>query len=216
MFWSLSQRVRRIIGKRQSILAAITYAASLAHHGLLGSVENLSLNNVDLTSVPAEYLTSLASSVTESVGIKNVSGCDLVTILDSVKCIGLEYWLGIGSQCLSSEETRALVQAMESHVEWLVLSEEVTLDIRALMEYSGQGKCRGVWCNDDTAPRYRDKLRTWATSKNWIVRCDNSQFIIMINYYDTRYLFMGSWFKGSWVWDGLKWTLNTTSTNVTF
>ena len=43
------------------------------------------LGDVDLTSVPAEHLVSLASSAKGGVVIKNVSGCDLVTILDNVK-----------------------------------------------------------------------------------------------------------------------------------
>ena len=43
----------------------IRAAASLAHHGLLGSVFEMWLRDVDLTSVPAEHLASLASCVTQ-------------------------------------------------------------------------------------------------------------------------------------------------------
>ena len=89
----------------------IICAASLTHHGLLGSVKGLVLRD-DLTSVPAEYLASLAPCVTGSAYISDVSGCDLVTILDSVKSAGL--W--ITSQSLDREETLALVRAMESRV----------------------------------------------------------------------------------------------------
>ena len=39
-----------------------------------------------LSQVPPEHLATLASCVMGSVGIMNVSGCDLVTILDSLKC----------------------------------------------------------------------------------------------------------------------------------
>ena len=49
----------------------------------------------------------------------------------------------------------------------------MTLDIRILMEYSGQGKCRVVECYTHTADRYREQLRTWATSKNWEVISDD-------------------------------------------
>ena len=49
------------------------------------------LGDVDLTSVPAEHLVG-------GVVIKNVSGCDLVTILDNVKGM----WVKIISQSLGS------------------------------------------------------------------------------------------------------------------
>ena len=164
---TLNEQVRRALGK--SFLPAISCAASLAHHGLLGSMQRMVLRDVDLTSVPAEHLASLASSVTFSVCIQNVSGCDLITILDSVK----SRLLSIRSQSLDSEETQALVRAMDSRVEEVWLYEEVTLDIRELMEYNGQGKCRRVDCYCDTRDRYREQLRTWATSRNWEVTCDN-------------------------------------------
>ena len=99
-----------------SSLPWMTCAASLAHHRLLGSVQEMRLWNVDLTSVPAEHLASLASCVNEMTGgviIENVSGCDLVNILDSVNCRRLS----ISSQSLGSEETQALVRAMKSGVE---------------------------------------------------------------------------------------------------
>ena len=153
----------------------ITYAASLAHNGLLGSMRDMLLLDVDLTSVPADHLASLVSSMTMKVVIINVSGCDLVTVLESVKSRVLE----IREQGLGSEETQALVQAMESHVEGVELSTGVTLDIRDLMKYSGQGKCWVVRCLSDTADRYREQLRTWATNKNWEVTENVLDFIII-------------------------------------
>ena len=120
VFESLAERFKYMLGRYPSILPAITCAASLAHHGLLGSVWGMRLFDVDLTSVPAEHLASLVSSVTERVYIHNVCGCDLVTILDSVK----SKWLNIRYQSLSSEETQALVRVMESHVELVKLYRE--------------------------------------------------------------------------------------------
>jgi len=161
-----------------SLPSIITRAASLAHHGLLGSVWSISLCDDYPTSLPAEHLASLVSSATEWVSIENVSGCDLVNILDSVKSKDLS----ISRQSLSSEETKALVRAMESWVEEVELDEDVTLDIWDLMEYSGQGKCRKVWCDSDTADRYKEQLRTWATSRNWEVTRDvYGHFIIEKN-----------------------------------
>ena len=156
----------------------ITCAASLVHHGVLRSVRRIGLVRVDLTSVPTEHLASLVSSavslqaqtfprcsVRGSVTIKNVSGCDLVTILDSVKSKALS----MGHQSLGSEETRALVRAMESRVEEVHLCSELTLDMRVLMEYNGQGKCTVVHFRKDFKDRYREQLKTWDTDldRNW-------------------------------------------------
>ena len=165
---SLAERVKEELEYHASSLPLIICAASLAQHGLLGSMSGMDLRDVDLTSAPAEHLASLAYSVTGYVYIDNVSGCGLVTILDSVNSKELE----ISNQSLGSEETQALVQAMESRVEQVVLDYKVTLEIRVLMEYSGQGKCMKVWCDSDTADRYREQLRAWAKSRNWKVTGD--------------------------------------------
>ena len=63
---SLTKRVREKISysRYSSDLPVITCAASLAHHGFLGSVDEMRLWDVDLTTVPAEHLASLVSSVT--------------------------------------------------------------------------------------------------------------------------------------------------------
>ena len=149
---------------------AVMCASSLAYHGLLVSVDRLWLCNVDLSPVPAQHLSSLVSCVSRRLHIQNVSGCDLVSILDSgsVKCDDLT----IRRQSLGREETQALVQAMESGVEVMVLWSEVTLDIEALAEYSGQGECKEVVLIWDTRDRYRREMKTWARSKNWIVSRD--------------------------------------------
>ena len=138
-------------------LPEITTAASLAYHGLL-SKGNMNLHNVNLTSVPAEHLASLASSVKKRV--VDISKCDLIPILlVKLKC----ELLIISKQSLSTEETRALVLAMESGVEevWLGVEGEVSLDIMALTQYSGQGDCRKVLFCNTTADSYMEKLRSW-------------------------------------------------------
>ena len=165
MFETLADGIKGIIGCYCDHLPAITCAASLSHHGFLGSVEQLFLCDVDLTSVQADHLASLVSSVTWKIVISNVRGCDLVNILDSVK--SLPWGLVIANQSLGSEETQALVRVMESGVTGVELSDKMTLDIRDLLEYSGQGKCIWLECKGDTEDRYREQLRTWATRRNW-------------------------------------------------
>ena len=147
----------------------ISCVASPAHHGLLGSVEGMDLIDVDLSSVPAEQLASLTSCVTGVASICNVSGCDLVNILDGVKM----RWLSI-RQSLGNEETQALVRAMESGVERVDLGGELAKNMKVLIEYSGEGKCRmvgfnidGPQCVWDGHCRNLKELNNWAMSKNW-------------------------------------------------
>ena len=129
--------------------------ASLAHHGLLGSVDQIGLYNIDLSPVPAQHLASLVSCVTKELSIMNVTGSDLVSILSSVKSQRLYIFSNLSERyqryslgSLGREETRALVQAMESRVESVGLAGEMTLDIKILMEYSGQGEMHaGVVCH---------------------------------------------------------------------
>ena len=143
----------------------IVTAASLAHHGIPCPVRGMCLKNVDLASVPSEHLASLISGMTGFLFINNVSNFDLISILDNLKC----EWLFINSQTLSSEETQALVRAMESGVEFVELGKdgEVNLDITALTQYSGQGNCLRVSCWGDTAERYREEMSNLAQRINW-------------------------------------------------
>ena len=173
---SLAARMKEFIQISQR-LPDIRIAASLAHHELLGSVnvKILSCHVMDLASVPAEHLTSLASCVTWAVDINNVSNCDIISLLNSVKCERLY----ISNHSLSSEETMALVRAMESRVETVMLGlimGDLSLDIRALTQYSGQGKCQWVSCHYETANKYREEVRAWA---NWTVLVDMDDEIII-------------------------------------
>ena len=140
--------------------------ASLAYHCMLGTVESMELDDVDLGSVPVEHLASLVSCVTRFFNIRSVSNCDLVSTLDSVKT----EQLSINNQRLSSEETRALVRAMETRVERVLLGGEESLDITALTQYSGQGKCGQVEWYGDAADRYREEVTSWAQKINWDVK----------------------------------------------
>ena len=91
----------------------------------------------------------------------------------------------ISGQSLDIEETQALVQALESAVEsdglggWEEDGEQWTLDIAALTQYSGQGKCRVVRCG----VKFREQFRTWAEGKDWrmFVISDLNDFVMMKN-----------------------------------
>ena len=127
----------------------------------------LRLQNIDLSPVPIEHLESLAYCVTGDVLIKNVSGCQqIVSILKHIDCVS---HLRFSNQSLGREETQALVQAMESGVGDVALLRDVTLDIKAFTEYSGQGFWREVTLRNNTVAKYREELRTWARTRNWRV-----------------------------------------------
>ena len=92
MIDSLAARIRAKWGPSYSPrVQEITTAASMAHHGLLLSVVWMLLEDVDLASVPAEHLASLANCVTDCVMIKNVSNTDLISFLDR----SMSVWLDI-------------------------------------------------------------------------------------------------------------------------
>ena len=172
------KRLRKKMNKQRRLVPAeITNAARLAHHGLLGSVGHLPLRsetwpweNLDLASIPTEQLASLVSCVTERIDIQSVIiNCDIISILDNVK----SNYLNINRQSLSSEETQALVRAMESGVKCVALSREARLDISALTQYSGQGKCKRVYCFNITTDGHREEVKNWALRINWGEHEDN-------------------------------------------
>ena len=112
-------------------LKDITRAASLAHLGLLGSPESLEidcdLQGRDaaqvLSIIPSEKLASLVSSVTWCVYIRNASAGLSCLVLQSLKCDEVF----IDDQSLGTEETQALVRAMETCVKEVILRGRVTL-----------------------------------------------------------------------------------------
>ena len=148
-------------------LDMVICAGNMAKHGYLNDVKGMWLGDHDEGMwLEGVDIASLASNLERYIGIENVSGCSLVKILDSVKCPLVVMF----HQSLDSEETRALVRAMESRVEKVRLGCNVQLDIAALKKYSGEGKCKKLKCYDDTAARFKDQLGTWAartTSRNW-------------------------------------------------
>jgi len=165
---TIRKKLETQVNQLKQIPNCATHSVSLKHHGLLDSVEELWLWNVDLTPIPAEHLVSLISCVTKCVKIVDVRTFDIVTLLDSVQCVTLS----ISSQNLSTEETWALVRAMDSNVEVLELSGEegdVTLDFTVMSQYSGQGKCNRVMCYKLFKAMYEKQVKSWAQRIKWVV-----------------------------------------------
>ena len=84
--WQIREKYQAPAPKTEQLLPEITTAASLAYQRMMCSLGRMVLQDVDLASIPAENLSSLASCVTKHVSIINVSNCDIIRILDSVKC----------------------------------------------------------------------------------------------------------------------------------
>ena len=163
------------------LLPEITTAAYLAHHGLLRSVEDMWLEDVDLASVPAEHLASLASIVTGSIDIDNVRNCDLIHLLEPARCDGLGIW-----QSLSSEQTNVLERAMEHGVETVEIWGDVRMDIEALSRYNGLGKCWSVLCDGGTTfipDIYTNDLKAWAQKIKWKVETNENEVRFTRNNY---------------------------------
>jgi len=95
-------------------LTEILTAASLAHQGLLGSVEGLVLEDVDLASVPTELLASLVSCATRSVDILNVRNCDIINILDTLQTLKT---LSMGN---TAEKYREQMRSWAERIHWEV------------------------------------------------------------------------------------------------
>ena len=72
---------------------------------------------------------------------------------------------------------------MESGVEEVCLGcrGDLSLDIRTLTQYSGQGKCGKVLCNNETAEKYWDELRSWVMRINWKVYLVLSNNFVLIS-----------------------------------
>ena len=146
------------------LLPEILTAASLAHSELLVSIEAMTLNKVDLGPVPTKHLAALASCVTTEVTVWGAKNFNIISILDNIEC----EIFGIWCQTLSSEETRALVRAMETRVERVVLWNSIFLDITELTQYSGQGKCRELENIDPNfGMRNERELKSWVKRMNW-------------------------------------------------
>ena len=159
-------------------LSEITNGASLAHHGLLGSISYLKLHDVDLSSIPAEHLASLASCVYQYISLENING-QMVSFLDGIKKCEL-----LGISTLRREETQALVRAMETSVYKVCLGGEngfVSVDIEALILYSGTGYCQEISCYDKGPSKFKDALRAWAKTKNWKVYTDEDHIYLNDN-----------------------------------
>ena len=160
-------------------LESIKCAANLAHRGLITVLNSLCLGRfgvTDLSTIPTHHLASLVSTVRYSVDIVNVTGCDLVTIFDSLQCEELTYQNEPNPR-LGREESKALGRAMNSrvsHVVWLFV---VELDVEALTENIKWSRDLEFKCEKGKGlgNSYARELRRWAHGEGLSYEIENEE-----------------------------------------
>ena len=154
----------KLVGDYKPNLPEIVTLASMVHHGIPISLKKMHLCQ-DLASVPVKHLASLASCVTELVLLSGVNSDMVPILLDNIRCKYL-----IINQTLGSEGTQALVRAMESNVENVSLGLNMRLDIAALTQYSGKGKCWMVTSRhiNDGLDESRFMMEMWSWGRSMV------------------------------------------------
>ena len=158
--------VRDGFGYSSPSQAQVSSVATFIFYGYITEVQAMWLENIDLSEVV--HASSLADvTVALSVRITNVTG-NIDPLLSRVKC----RLLYISDMILSSEDTAALVQGMQTSVEQVELGydpDPVELDWDTLLTYDGRGHCGKVCCRGKARGRYGDQLATWGETMGWSV-----------------------------------------------
>ena len=160
--------------------AQVSSLATFIFYGYITEMHmhNMRLVNIDLSEVV--HASSLADvTVALSVRITNVTG-NIDPLLSRVKC----RLLYISDMILSSEDTAALVQGMQTSVEQVELGydpDPVELDWDTLLTYDGRGHCGKVCCRGKARGRYGDQLATWGETMGWSVEKNRAYVGIEIN-----------------------------------
>ena len=164
--------------------ALMSSLACFIHHGYITEVEKMWLRNIDLSEVA--HASALADvTVTSNVWIHNVVG-SIAPIISRIKCPVLR----ITKMRLCTEDAAALVQAMQTSVEEVLLGVEgdsPELDMDTLLTYDGRGPCGKVLCWGEARERYGDQLATWGENMGWSVRKE-SPFVVIAREYANIFL----------------------------
>ena len=140
--------------------------ATFIHHKYITRVLDIELKNINLSDVA--HVSSL-TDVTNTFDTFRITGPTTfnisgnIAIISSIKCQRLV----ISAMRLSTEDTTALVQGMQTSVEMVQLGDSMELDWDTLLTYDGRGHCGFVGCYEQTMERYGDQLLTWGDSMGW-------------------------------------------------
>ena len=128
----------------------------------------------DTSRVQAGDLGSLVRCVTDHVDISNVTG-DLSPVLNNIQCRELV----IASRSLSTADTQQLVAAMVTRVKEVWLEDGLSLDMAALAQYDGKGRCGTVRMAAAVSEEYGDQVKTWAEQLGWQIGVESSGYNIV-------------------------------------
>ena len=149
--------------------AQVSSLATFIHHGYITEVQSMWMVNIDLSEVA--HASSLADvNGTKQVFIDDITG-NISALISRIK----SHDLVIYKMMLSTEDTAALVQGMQTNVVEVELGGGlVELDIDALLTYDGRGLCGVVQCYGETRERYGDQLAAWGETMGWSVERDSN------------------------------------------
>ena len=157
-------------------LQDLANTASLIYHDILGgevTIRALNLWNGNLSSIPSEHLGSLASCVTDTVCIGIGTGViiqNLEALIEKVKSEVIE--IGRCGKTLGSDDILALVRAMQTRVETVILMDDDTEVVKTLLKtYGGKGKCQevSVMVRDSIETRVEEDMKQLAKTIDWDV-----------------------------------------------
>ena len=156
--------------------AQVSSLATFIHHGYITEMHNMELVKINLSEVA--HASSLADvNGTKLVFIDNVTG-NTSALISRIK----SHDLVIYKMRLSTEDTAALVQGMQTNVVEVILGGKlVELDMDTLLTYDGRGLCGVVQCYGETRERYGDQVATWGEAMGWSVVRDGNRVKIERN-----------------------------------
>ena len=120
-------------------------------------------------------LTSIVTEVVEIVNITPIKHFDIIMecIRDPLPLLLLE------TMTLNEQQTLALVTAMRERVLKATFCRFVTLDITALCQYNGRGRCRILQFSSTMSKMYGAILRRWKARVGWSVTQDDHAWLKM-------------------------------------
>ena len=71
--------------------------------------------------------------------------------------------------CATSLDHYGLQDLLQEMRDLVTILDGVKSKVLVLIEYNGQRKCRGVMCYNDAAARFREQLRTWAMTHDYLL-----------------------------------------------
>ena len=155
-------------------------ATLLAKEGYLTTMKHLQIENrlrTDISEISSDDMAKLFSIVTDKAVIDEsvMSSSQMSAILASVQSKLLKFYY----TRLNEENTRALVTAMSTRVQRVMLVTDVTLDQELLAEYDGQGRCTKIEVHAQSHTKYAARLKTWAEDKKWTVTRDDHLAVVV-------------------------------------